>query len=77
MSGVGQGAGSTVEGVGKTAGGYLPGRLGGTVEGATKGLGDTVTGVTGGVGEGVGKIGKGDIIGGMFTLLTICPRRTC
>ena len=28
-------------------------------------MGDTVTGVTGGVGEGVGKIGKGDVIGGV------------
>lgn len=32
-----------MSGVGKAAGGYLPGRAGGTVEGLTKGVGGTVS----------------------------------
>lgn len=31
-------------------------------------VGDTVTGVTGGVGDGVGKIGKGDVFGGVYSV---------
>lgn len=44
VSGVGQGLDATVSGVGKTAGKYVPGRrVGGTVEGVTKGVGGTVS----------------------------------
>ena len=32
-------------------------------------LGDTVTSVTGGVGDGVGKLGKGDVVGGVSTTM--------
>ena len=32
-------------------------------------MGDTVTGVTGGVGDGVGKLGKGDVVGGVGSTL--------
>lgn len=35
------------------------------MSGVTKGAGDTVTNVTGGVGDGVGKLGKGDLVGGL------------
>lgn len=44
VTGVGQGLDATVSGVGKTAGKYVPGRrVGGTVEGVTKGVGGTVS----------------------------------
>lgn len=44
VTGVGQGLDATVSGVGKTAGKYIPGRrVGGTVEGVTKGVGGTVS----------------------------------
>lgn len=33
--------------------------------GVTKGVGGTVSGVTDGLGEGVGKLGKGDVAGGL------------
>lgn len=51
-----------MEGLGKGASGVPV--LGGVAGGVTKGVGDTVTGVTGGLGDGVGKLGKGDVVGG-------------
>jgi hypothetical protein len=54
--------------VGNSVTGSLPGgggRPGKALNGVTKGVGDTASDVTGGVGDGVGKLSKGDLVGGV------------
>lgn len=62
VGGAGKGLGDSVEGIGKGVSGVPV--VGNVAGGVTKGAGDAVSGITGGLGDGVGKLGKGDVVGG-------------